>query len=484
MGLGFIKQKGQPKILNEIEIKNLLLEYKLIMDRATTKNSSLGLPNNAFNLYKWLEDALSLLGLLPLNTIIPSNLIELENTLFVSKNGDDSTGTRNRLDLPFLGIEAAILAANPGDCIIVLPGAYVTTELLATDTSLYLYPNTTVKFTGGILDFSSNAGIYGNGNIDFTNQNPITITGDSVFIEAEKITMNGEIIYNGFTSMTVKCQTLFSSSKKSIHIQSPASNSSCKIDINNLNSLYSTEGCIIIENLSKSTVDININKSSVSRLSSKGFLFTRNTDYSSVIKFNCNSHVYLSPIDNVESKYAIVKSESNCYAVKDYSFNYFETPGKLYEHDLTLAPASKEKGVMKFHGKLLEYPAAEVDTYIDFTKFIQDITFDLDIIDETTNTKSILLISAASTPYQTVTGKIVGRPTAGTEGIIEFNANQKTATLENLTIISTLKPSIRVSVAGIEKINSKNIYTNVATSPDNGGVALAYGTLIVNPNIL
>lgn len=48
-----------------------------------------------------------------------------DNTLYVSKTGDDSTGTRGRADKPFLTISAAFAAAtNDGDLIVVMPGTY------------------------------------------------------------------------------------------------------------------------------------------------------------------------------------------------------------------------------------------------------------------------------------------------------------------------------------------------------------------------
>lgn len=47
-----------------------------------------------------------------------------QNTVHVMKNGNDATGTRNRLDLPFLTIAAAEAAAQFGDTIVVWPGTY------------------------------------------------------------------------------------------------------------------------------------------------------------------------------------------------------------------------------------------------------------------------------------------------------------------------------------------------------------------------
>lgn len=47
-----------------------------------------------------------------------------ENVVWVMKNGDDATGQRNRMDLPFLTITAGVAAAKAGDTVVVLPGTY------------------------------------------------------------------------------------------------------------------------------------------------------------------------------------------------------------------------------------------------------------------------------------------------------------------------------------------------------------------------
>jgi parallel beta-helix repeat protein len=53
-----------------------------------------------------------------------SSNITLANSVFVAKNGNDSTGTVGRLDLPFLTIGAALAAASAGQTIMVYPGDY------------------------------------------------------------------------------------------------------------------------------------------------------------------------------------------------------------------------------------------------------------------------------------------------------------------------------------------------------------------------
>lgn len=62
--------------------------------------------------------------------------ITLNNTVFVSKNGDDGTGTRNRLDLPFLTVNAAASAARPNDAVVVYPGLYEELNAVALDSNI------------------------------------------------------------------------------------------------------------------------------------------------------------------------------------------------------------------------------------------------------------------------------------------------------------------------------------------------------------
>lgn len=57
-------------------------------------------------------------------TITNGQVINVANTLFVSKAGNDATGQRQRIDLHFLTIKAALAAAFPGDVIVVYPGVY------------------------------------------------------------------------------------------------------------------------------------------------------------------------------------------------------------------------------------------------------------------------------------------------------------------------------------------------------------------------
>ncbi len=56
----------------------------------------------------------------------PVTTVALQNSLWVAKNGSDATGTRNRVDKPYLTIRAAVTAAQAGDVVIVIAGDYET----------------------------------------------------------------------------------------------------------------------------------------------------------------------------------------------------------------------------------------------------------------------------------------------------------------------------------------------------------------------
>lgn len=69
-------------------------------------------------------------------TITNGSVVNIANTVFVAKSGNDGTGVRQRLDLPFLTIRAALTAAFPGDVIVVYPGTYVETGVLSLQNSV------------------------------------------------------------------------------------------------------------------------------------------------------------------------------------------------------------------------------------------------------------------------------------------------------------------------------------------------------------
>jgi len=113
------------------------------------------------------------------------------NTVYVSKNGNDATGARNDLAKTFLTIEAAVSAAISGDLIVVYPGSYTLTTTstngIAKDgVSYYFYPGVTVTKT--------NSG-------DMFNTNGFT-TGFNVYGQADfvRTTTTGYILNGGISN--------------------------------------------------------------------------------------------------------------------------------------------------------------------------------------------------------------------------------------------------------------------------------------------
>lgn len=90
-----------------------------------------------------------------------SGAVQVGNTVFVSKDGNDGTGARERLDLPFLTPSAAKTAASAGDIIVVFPGAYTTTANLGKDeVDWFLYDNAAITWTGA----AEEDGMFDDGN--------------------------------------------------------------------------------------------------------------------------------------------------------------------------------------------------------------------------------------------------------------------------------------------------------------------------------
>ena len=81
--------------------------------------------------------------------------LTLQNSLFVAKNGNDATGTRNRLDKPFLTITAAQTAASSGDVIIIFPGTYTDTLLQKNGVEYYFYPGAVISAANTIWSMTS-----------------------------------------------------------------------------------------------------------------------------------------------------------------------------------------------------------------------------------------------------------------------------------------------------------------------------------------
>lgn len=96
------------------------------------------------------------------------NQLLIENTLIVSKNGNDSTGVRNDWAKPFLTITGANAAAQPSDLIIVYPGTYSESNVVLSNISYYFYKgaivNSATNCISDTLGVPKNIMVYGEGD--------------------------------------------------------------------------------------------------------------------------------------------------------------------------------------------------------------------------------------------------------------------------------------------------------------------------------
>jgi hypothetical protein len=95
-------------------------------------------------------------GLPPLTTTITAPTV-VANTVFVMENGNDGTGTRERFDLPFATVAAAVQAAVPGDTVEVYAGNYVEADpisaanvLVKDGVNVYFHPNTSLTYSSTV----------------------------------------------------------------------------------------------------------------------------------------------------------------------------------------------------------------------------------------------------------------------------------------------------------------------------------------------
>jgi hypothetical protein len=88
------------------------------------------------------------------SAIQTSSGVTVSNTLFVMPSGDDGTGTRERLDLPYATPWAAVAAASSGDTVVVFPGTYANVNTTTTDylakngVTIHMHKGAIISYTG------------------------------------------------------------------------------------------------------------------------------------------------------------------------------------------------------------------------------------------------------------------------------------------------------------------------------------------------
>lgn len=119
------------------------------------------------------------------------------NTIFVdAQYGNNITGTRERRDLPYQTIAAAIAAAVTGDTIHVFPGSYQESNTISIPLNLYLDQGVQLSTAAGaVLTINTtNFAIAGNGSITIgSNRTGLILSSGvtSATIEFDSMTVNG-----------------------------------------------------------------------------------------------------------------------------------------------------------------------------------------------------------------------------------------------------------------------------------------------------
>jgi hypothetical protein len=145
--------------------------------------------------------------------------LPIQNTLYVAKNGDDSTGTRNRLDKPYLTIAGASADAQAGDCVYVFSGTYNEPVTWVKDQVYYYFePNAGVQETGtsnsAIGDNNEAKRIYIYGHGTFSGYRAIYLQNLSSSIHLECSTLEGQLdgaYFSGGVNVYIRAERLTAS---------------------------------------------------------------------------------------------------------------------------------------------------------------------------------------------------------------------------------------------------------------------------------
>lgn len=142
--------------------------------------------------------------------------LSIQNTLYVSKNGDDATGTRNRLDKPYLTIAGASADAQVGDCVYVFGGSYSEPVTWITSQVYYYFePNTKVSESGTsnavIGDNNEAKRIYIYGHGEFSGFRGIYLQNANSLLHLECSTIYGTFdgaYFAGGTNVYIRAESL------------------------------------------------------------------------------------------------------------------------------------------------------------------------------------------------------------------------------------------------------------------------------------
>lgn len=115
-----------------------------------------------------------------------------QNTVHVMKNGNDGTGARNRLDLPYLTIAAAEAVAQAGDTIMIWPGTYAEGGLASLASTYYLLGATIAAPNGqSVFSLTADTAIEGTGTLTSTDTDAVVVASGAVVRIAATIESSG-----------------------------------------------------------------------------------------------------------------------------------------------------------------------------------------------------------------------------------------------------------------------------------------------------
>lgn len=195
----------------------------------------------------------------------------VNNTVFVDQEfGNDSTGTRERLDLPYQTITAAQTAAASGDTIHVFPGTYTDYELGKSGVTFYFSLGANITVAATDKDIFVNSGDY---NMDVFGYGRFQSTGAlllvSSTIDMKVINIEGisAIVSNGSTNGTCLIET--------------TATGTCTINLNFVEKLRSSHSNLILTDTTTATINVTS-----PNISSAGAVSNYVSDNASVITIN------------------------------------------------------------------------------------------------------------------------------------------------------------------------------------------------------
>ncbi len=157
--------------------------------------------NIALQLVSGLPNAQPIVGVqgtglvIPLVSTPPVTSNQPQSYLWVATNGNNSTAQRGRLDLPFQTIQAALNAAQFGDCVIVAPGTYNESVTIPASLSLITLRAMTEDGSSTQIQIPTNANEFSPNGFQAVNLEGLALFGTNAGVRAVGVNVD----FNGAT---------------------------------------------------------------------------------------------------------------------------------------------------------------------------------------------------------------------------------------------------------------------------------------------